>query len=98
MSATLRETTVADDLVWDHLVRIQGRRGGPRPIAVGFGIKTPEQAAEVAKAADAAAVGTALVDRLAQNLAPTGRAKPGLVEAVLGDIAALAKGIRGARR
>jgi len=68
------------------------------PVAVGFGIKTPEQAAEVAKAADAAAVGTALVDRLAQNLDPDGKAKPGLVEAVLADIAALAKGIRDARQ
>jgi tryptophan synthase alpha chain len=67
------------------------------PIAVGFGIKTPEQAAEVAKAADAAAVGTALVDRLAQNLDPDGKARPGLVEAVLADISALAAGIRGAR-
>src|ERR1700722_18932322 len=67
------------------------------PITVGFGIKTSEQAAEVARAADAAAVGTALVDRLARNLDPAGKAKPGLVGAVLGDIAALAKGIRGAR-
>ena len=39
----------------------------------------------------------ALVDRLAQNLDPAGNAKPGLVAAVLGDISALAKGIRGAR-
>src|SRR5580692_11267949 len=68
------------------------------PIAVGFGIKTPEQAAEVARAADAAAVGSALVDRLAQNLDPAGKPKAGLVDAVLGDIAALAKGIRGARK
>jgi len=67
------------------------------PVAVGFGIKTPEQAAEVAKAADAAVVGTSLVDRLAQNLDPDGKAKPGLIDAVLGDIAALAKGVRGAR-
>jgi tryptophan synthase alpha chain len=67
------------------------------PVVVGFGIKTPEQAAEVAKAADAAAVGTSLVDRLAQNLDPNGKAKPGLIDAVLGDIAALAKGVRGAR-
>jgi tryptophan synthase alpha chain len=74
------------------------RRVTDLPIAVGFGIKNPQQAAEVAKAADAAAVGTALVDRLAQNLDPGGRAKPGLVEAVLGDIAGLAKGIRGARK
>jgi tryptophan synthase alpha chain len=68
------------------------------PIAVGFGIKNPEQAAEVAKAADAAAVGTALVDRLAQNLDPDGKAKPGLVDAVLADIRALAAGIHRARR
>jgi len=68
------------------------------PVAVGFGIKTPEQAAEVARAADAAAVGSALVDRLARNLDPSGKAKPGLVDAVLADIAALAKGIRGARK
>jgi len=67
------------------------------PVAVGFGIKTPEQAAEVAKAADAAVVGSALVDRLARNLDPDGRPEPGLVDAVLGDIAALAKGIRAAR-
>ena len=74
------------------------RRFTDLPIAVGFGIKNPEQAAEVARAADAAAVGTALVDRLAQNLDADGRAKPGLVDAVLADIAALAQGIRGARQ
>ena len=68
------------------------------PIAVGFGIKNPAQAAAVAKAADAAALGTALVDRLALNLDPEGRAKPGLVDAVLADIRALAAGVRAARR
>jgi tryptophan synthase alpha chain len=67
------------------------------PVAVGFGIKNPEQAAEVARAADAAVVGSALVDRLAQNLDPDGRAKAGLVDAVLSDISALAGGIRRAR-
>lgn len=74
------------------------RRFSGLPIAVGFGIKTPAQAAEVAKAADAAAVGSALVDRIALNLDPAGNAKPGLVEAVLADIRALADGVRGARR
>jgi tryptophan synthase alpha chain len=67
------------------------------PVAVGFGIKNPEQAAEVAEAADAAVVGSSLVDRLAQNLNPDGKAKPGLIDAVLADISALAEGIRGAR-
>src|SRR5712671_1957802 len=68
------------------------------PVAVGFGIKNPAQAAEVAQVADAAALGTALVDRLALNLDPAGNAKPGLVDAVLADIRALAAGVRGARR
>jgi len=67
------------------------------PVAVGFGIKTPEQAAEIARAADAAVVGTALVDRLAANLDSNGRALPGLVDAVLADIRALAASIRTAR-
>jgi tryptophan synthase alpha chain len=74
------------------------RRFTALPIAVGFGIKNPAQAAEVAKAADAAAVGTAVVDRLARNLDSAGNAKPGLVDAVLADIRALAAGVRGARK
>jgi tryptophan synthase alpha chain len=73
------------------------RRFTELPVAVGFGIKNAEQAAEVARAADAAAVGTALVDRLARNLDPDGKPKPELVDAVLADIAALARGIRTAR-
>lgn len=38
------------------------------PVAVGFGIRTPEQAAEVAKIADAAVVGSALVDEIKKSL------------------------------
>ena len=74
------------------------RRFTKLPVAVGFGIKTPAQAAEVARAADAAVVGTAVVDRLALNLDPEGHARPGLVDAVLADIRALAAGVRAARR
>jgi tryptophan synthase alpha chain len=74
------------------------RRFTQLPVAVGFGIKTPAQAAEVARAADAAVVGSAVVDRLALNLDPEGHARPGLVDAVLADIRALAAGVRGARR
>jgi tryptophan synthase alpha chain len=74
------------------------RRFTALPIAVGFGIKNPEQAAAVACAADAAVVGSALVQRLAANLMPDGRAGPALVEAVLGDVQALAAGVREARR
>ena len=74
------------------------RRFTRLPIAVGFGIRTPQQAAEVARAADAAVIGTALVQRLALNLNPDNAAKPGLVDAVLAEVRALAQGVRDARR
>lgn len=59
------------------------------PIAVGFGIKTPEQAAEIGKHADAVVVGSALVAKIAENL------EGGCVDAVLGLIRDLATGLRG---
>lgn len=74
------------------------RRHSPLPVAVGFGIRTPEQAAAVARIADAAVVGSALVERVAANLDDAGKPKSGLVEAVLGDVKALAAGVRGARK
>lgn len=71
------------------------------PVAVGFGIKTPDQAAEVARVADAAVVGSAIVTRLADGLADgvdgAGAVKPGTVEDVLGFVGELAKGVRAAR-
>jgi tryptophan synthase alpha chain len=82
--------------VYEAVARL--RRFTNLPIVVGFGIKTPQQAADIARVADAVVVASALVDRLARNLDPTGKVLPGLVDAVLGDIAALADGIRGARR
>lgn len=68
------------------------------PVAVGFGIKTPKQAAEVARVADAAVVGSMLVQTVAQNLNKQGRARPGLAAAVLKQVTALARGVRGARK
>jgi len=43
------------------------------------------------------AVGAALVQRVAEHLDADGKARPGLVEAVLADVRALAQGVRGAR-
>jgi tryptophan synthase alpha chain len=40
------------------------------PVAVGFGISTPAQAREVAHAADAAVVGSAIVNQIAQGKSP----------------------------
>ncbi len=73
------------------------RRHTALPVAVGFGIKTPEQAAAVARVADAAVVGSALVAKVAEGLDGGGRAAPGLVDGVLELTAALARGVREAR-
>ena len=50
------------------------------PVAVGFGITTPEQAAEVAKIADAAVVGSALVNEIKQSLLENTRASVKVLE------------------
>jgi tryptophan synthase alpha chain len=67
------------------------------PVAVGFGIRTPEQAAAVARVAEAAVVGSALVDVVAANLGKDGRPGAGCVEAVLSLVRALSAGVRAAR-
>ena len=37
------------------------------PVAVGFGVRTPEQAGAIAKVADGVVVGSALVDLVAEH-------------------------------
>jgi tryptophan synthase alpha chain len=83
----------------EHVTRAVARlkRATDLPVVAGFGIRTPEQAAQVARVADAAAVGTAVVQKVAENLDSAGRAKPGLVEAVLGLVGSLADAVRNAR-
>ncbi|HWL67274.1 MAG TPA: tryptophan synthase subunit alpha [Geminicoccus sp.] len=83
------------DLVGQAVRRIKSAT--TLPVAVGFGIRTPEQAAAIARNADAAVVGSALVDLVAANLDENGKARPGLVEAVHGLVRELAAGVRGAR-
>jgi tryptophan synthase alpha chain len=73
------------------------RRATDLPIAVGFGVRSPHQAAEAVRVADAAVVASALIDTLAANLDEQGRAKPGAVRKVLDQVRELAAGVRGAR-
>ncbi len=73
------------------------RRHTQLPVAVGFGIKTPEQAADVAAVADAAVVGSALVNKVADNLDEAGSPRPGLAAGVLALVGDLARGVRAAR-
>ncbi len=70
------------------------RRFTDLPLAVGFGIRTPDQAAEVAAAADAAVVGSAVIGRIADNLDADGRPAPGLVDDTLRFVGELAAGVR----
>ncbi len=65
------------------------------PVAVGFGIKTPEMAATIARTADAAVVGSAIVEQIVAGLDDEGRAQPGMVGNVLEFVSALAAGVRG---
>ena len=58
------------------------------PIAVGFGVRTPQQAAVVAQHADAAIVASALIEKLCKSD----------VASVLADVAALAAGVHAAVR
>ncbi len=73
------------------------RRFTDLPIAVGFGVRTPEQAATVGRVADAAVVASALIDTLSANLDEAGRAKPDAVRKVLDQVRGLADALRGAR-
>ncbi|MEM8950085.1 MAG: tryptophan synthase subunit alpha [Pseudomonadota bacterium] len=67
------------------------------PIAVGFGIRTPEQAGEIAKVADAAVVGSALVDKIASSLDENGKPDARLVDALLEQVSHLASAVKSAR-
>ena len=68
------------------------------PVAVGFGVRTAEQARAIAAGADGVVVGSALVDELRKSLDANGKAGPGTVKAVTDLVSALAKGVRSARR
>jgi tryptophan synthase alpha chain len=68
------------------------------PIAVGFGIRTAAQAGSVAQIADAAVVGSAIVQMVADNLDGDGKPKPELVSNVLGLTQSLADGVREAAK
>jgi tryptophan synthase alpha chain len=79
------------DLVAPAVARVKTASG--LPVAVGFGIRTPAQAAAIAKVADAVVVGSALVDVMAEALA---RAEDPATAASQ-TVAALAQAVRTAR-
>jgi len=66
------------------------------PVAVGFGVRTPDQAAAIARDADGVVVGSALVDAVKNSL-NNGKATPQTVGTVTSVVTALATGVRSAR-
>src|SRR5690606_34681930 len=66
------------------------------PVAVGFGIKSAEDAAEIGRHADGIVAGSVLVDAVARSL-ENGKATARTAEAVRGIVAELARGVRQAR-
>jgi tryptophan synthase alpha chain len=73
------------------------RRFSDLPIAIGFGVRTPAQAAEATSIGDAAVVASALIETLAKNLDENGRPGPGTAGLVLDQVRALAEAVRGVR-
>ncbi len=67
------------------------------PIAIGFGVRTPAQAAEAVRVADAAVVASALINTLSASLDVDGHATPDTARRVLDQVRALADGVRFAR-
>jgi tryptophan synthase alpha chain len=68
------------------------------PVAVGFGVRTAQQAGAIAQGADGVVVGSALVSAVTDSLDKTGKAGPGTVKAVTDLVGALAQGVRSAKR
>lgn len=69
------------------------RRHTDLPISIGFGIRTPEHAATIARLADGVVVGSALIDQIANAASPQQA-----IDGVLGLCRELAEGVRDARQ
>jgi tryptophan synthase alpha chain len=90
-SATPNATRVSD-----AVARI--KRHTMLPVAVGFGVRSAQNARDIAQGADAVVVGSALIDKLRESLDPQGKATAGTVKAVTTLASELADGVRSVRR
>ncbi len=82
------------DDVRAHVGRIKAQTD--LPVAIGFGVKTPEQARALADCGDGIVVGSVFVDAVRASLDDAGKATDQTVPAVLDLASALAQGVRGA--
>jgi tryptophan synthase alpha chain len=68
------------------------------PVAVGFGVKSPDHAAAIASGADGVVVGSALVELIRTSLDGEGKATEKTVSAVTDLVSSLADAVRGVRK
>jgi tryptophan synthase alpha chain len=74
------------------------KRKTPLPVAVGFGVRSADDAAAIAAGADAVVVGSALVAAIKSSLDQNDAATPATVEAAARLVRELSAGVRSARR
>lgn len=79
------------DAVAPAVERVRAASG--LPVAVGFGVKTPERAAQIARVSDAVVAGSVFVDEIAAALSADEPAPPRVLE----KVRALSQAVRGAR-
>ena len=80
--------------VHSHIARI--KKATRLPIAVGFGVKTPQQAKSLAAGADGVVVGSALVNAVKESLGPKGETTGKTVSNVLDLVKSLSQALRAA--
>lgn len=68
------------------------------PVAVGFGVRTAQQAADIGQGADGVVVGSALVSAIADSLDEDGKATSETPKAVHTLVSELASGVRSVKR
>jgi tryptophan synthase alpha chain len=78
--------------VHSHVARI--KQSTELPVAVGFGIRTPEQAKAIADGADAVVVGSALVEAIRNSLGQKGESTGNTAKAVLDLVKHLSGALR----
>ena len=86
--------SAAPDAAAVHAQVARIKRSTRLPIAVGFGIKTPEQARAIAAGADGVAVGSALVEAVRNSLGPKGESTGKSITSVLDLVKSLALALR----
>lgn len=88
--------TAAPDVAAVHQQVKRIKASTTLPVAVGFGVKSPEQVREIARGADGVVVGSAIVEAIRETLGSDGRGTAGTAPRVLGLVKDLARGVASA--